>query len=1118
MNPFQRARKEAQDLRRTLLEQRAGEPVHAKDILALIEDRLDLGVEQVPEGSPELGGGDACLQRVEKYIYVLKGLPEETHAELVAHELGHWNLDAQKTPVTIASLKSLGSIDGTPALVKVEAYGARERQELQANVFGRELLLPRDIARELYINGVGPRKVAKDLGLPVDLVQQQTLDAILLPKGKAVAPKVLFPPSSDQEAAAQAKERFTNVVASPGTGKTSTLIHRVKYLIEEQKIDPSHILILTFTNKAALELVERLRSAGIERAADIWTGTFHAFGLEFLRKYHQCFDLESDVVVSDKLNAVTLLAQELPNLTLKHFLRVQDPYDWLGTVVQAIKRLKEELVSPSQYRQRLGKLKRDDVELCAKREDIATLYEAHERLLRREDLVDFVDLVALPALAIRDDRPRYSELADKFQYVLVDEYQDVTEAMVTLVKQLAQKAKSLWVVGDVRQAIHHWRGASVKSLMIFEQTFKEQAASTRSRIKKYPLKLNRRSSQEIVDLVTKAGELHVLQDHLPLDPTEASAGKCGPPPTLVSCFPGSALPAAVAIAIKALREKGIDYGQQAVLCRRAADLEHVATHLHAQGIPVLYIGELAQRPEVKQILCLMQLLAERQPRSLVGLMQHPDLRVPLADVNKMLQFSETELVWQRGRWLRNLPEGLSAEGNAAARNLANLLKGQSRSTLPWYFVCDLLMERRFGLPAIGDDSIDAQLCRIALWQFAHSVRVSDGDGKRPSISRYLLRLQLRQRIGETYVDRELPPEAAALDAVHLLTVHGSKGLEYEAVHIGYVDKGAYGTAESSWTPEEDVLDIVPPEVLESTASEYKFEQAVERNNLFYVALSRAKRRLVMYEDGDWANRNRPAQLQHQPPTFALKSFKQPVLPSAPTAAQSSIEHDGPLTYEEFETYARCPLQYQYRYVLGLKREQDADISLRARFAIMAALQDVARAPTTDVMGAFLAAWGSNRLPPKNEDPALWRDAVMVYRRGVTTVQTSGGKYEEVQTSVAGLAMNFPWMLASADDTHTTYELIRFSTHGTTNTVALLRPMLSGLPAAQFRAVTVSSLLSSTVKEATASGNLTKTNGFGAATRFLAGDRSPRPGRHCKRCAYLTVCPSTPVRTASTACG
>jgi superfamily I DNA/RNA helicase len=266
------------------------------------------------------------------------------------------------------------------------------------------------------------------------------LDALLLPRGDASV-TALKRASPDQVKAAQATERFANVVAGPGTGKTSTLIHRVKYLVEKKKVDPSHILALTFTNKAAFELVERLRSAGIDCVTDIWAGTFHAFGLEFLRKFHQHFKLEPDLHVADRLTSMTMLAAALPQLELKFYLRVQDPYDWLGPVVEGIKRLKEELISPADYRKRINKLRAGSEDLQHRREDVATLYEAHEELLAKRKAVDFVDLIAKPALAIRADRVPYAELADKFQYILVDEYQDVTQVMIELLRQLAHKRK-----------------------------------------------------------------------------------------------------------------------------------------------------------------------------------------------------------------------------------------------------------------------------------------------------------------------------------------------------------------------------------------------------------------------------------------------------------------------------------------------------------------------------------------------------------------------------------------------------------------------------------------------------------------------------------------------------
>jgi Zn-dependent peptidase ImmA (M78 family) len=697
MNPFQRAREEARVTREKLAPGKANTAVLAKDLLGAVESKLGLAIEPIESSYPDLGQGSAVLQRDQKFIYVSKEIPpwSDEFCGLVAHELGHWFLDATKAPSTVAHLKTLFGSDGSPAVMKVEAYGARERQELQANVYARELLLPRALARSIALSGKGPANVAMELGIPLEFARQQMLDALLLPDVESSA-GALNPPSIDQLAAARAGERAANVVAGPGTGKTSTLIYRVKYLVEEIKVDPSQILVLTFTNKAAFELVERLRAAGIEGAADIWAGTFHAFGLEFLRKFHQQFKLDSDLRVADRLTSMTMLVAGLPQLELNYYLRVEDPYNWLSPVVEGIKRLKEELVSPAEYRKYVENHPATDSELQRRRVDVATLYQAHERLLAERRTVDFVDLIAKPAQALKADRSPFSELGDRFKYILVDEYQDVTQAMVELLRQLAQKARSIWVVGDVRQAIHHWRGASLKSLLKFDSEFKAHAEG--KKIQRYPLDTNRRSSQEILDLVQEIGRQHKLESSMPLDKMTAEKGSCGEMPTVVTCAKRDQLLGAVADNALTLAGNGVHFGHQAVLCRNGADVQQSSEVLALKGIPVIYIGELAQRSEVKRLLCLMQLLVERQPRALIGLMDVAGLTMQMPDVERLLQAADADVTYQRGRWLRDPPDGISALGMDVIANLRRLLADYRHSSNPWAFVCDVLLEHHFGLP------------------------------------------------------------------------------------------------------------------------------------------------------------------------------------------------------------------------------------------------------------------------------------------------------------------------------------------------------------------------------------------------------------------------------------
>ncbi|MFM0489080.1 UvrD-helicase domain-containing protein [Paraburkholderia graminis] len=1106
MNPFDRARAEAQVLRQQLLVRCSASIPTSRELLSFVEDELELALEPVPAGYPTLGGGAAVLDRPERCIYVRNDVSEAEFAYLVAHELGHWVLDAEKPTTTIAHLKSMAAGPETPAVAKVEAYGARERQELQANVFARELLLPRDVAGALWGAREDSHQIAGRYLLPLEVVRQQLLDGILLPPYSPPAVNPLPVPSSDQLKAATAKERFVNVVAGPGTGKTTTLVHRVKYLIEELGVEPSRILVLTFTNKAAFELVERLRNAGISRAAELWAGTFHAFGLEFLRKFHQHFDLDANVLVADRLQELSLLVKNLPRVELKHYLRVEDPYEWLRNVVVCIQRLKEELVSPDAYRSRLATLEPAEEAIQLEREDIATLYELHETVLNESRMVDFVDLVAKPAIKIRDERSAVAELADHFEHILVDEYQDVTEAMVTLVRQLCANDKSLWVVGDVRQAVHHWRGASVKSLLRFEHFF--QTTGDSSSVKKYPLDENRRSSSEILDLFSLAGRVHELQSRLPLDAMHAVNGKAGELPELISCATRADLPAAVIAEIGERRKSGMSFRQQAILCRRTADVEFLATKIREAGLPVLYIGELAQRPEVKLFLCLMQLLCERAPRALVGLSTVKGIAMPLADINILLSRSAGQLPWQRGRWLGAVVEGMSATGAVASVQLETLLTGFSRNTNPWDFVCDMLLDRRFALPTETDTSLDAQTARLALWQFAYSVRNGDGDMRQATLSRYLLRQQLRQRIGDTYRDRDLPPEASAMDAVRVMTVHASKGLEFEAVHVGYIDTDSYG-AEEPWNSGDSILDLVPPAVLGSDDDEHRFETAVERNNLFYVALSRAKQCLQLYENVEFA-KDGLKQLTADPSKYVSRSFTNA---SATASTGKSTAANTPtkvtVQFDEFESYIRCPLQHHYRYRLGLSHEQDIDASLRARWVVMETLEEYAR-NRTPPKPVFDAAWERYRLASESADPQLTRDAKTVCRRGLSVIKQLAGSFSDgLVATLNDVDVELPWFIETGTGASTKLHLVRFSPMGASSTAAHLRPLLRGIPGLRAMPGVIHTLVVEKQVDAPISKRPETTSAFKAAGKMSLGFVEANPGRACDRCGYLTICPSVP---------
>ena len=228
---------------------------------------------------------------------------------------------------------------------------------MQADIFAGEFLCPSDWLREAYVTlGKRPDEIAAELGLPVTLVSNQMARALLLPPlgaAKLEQPSIDLELDESQRVAVTWDKGPLLVDAGPGTGKTRTLVHRIKHLLANGST-PGAFLALTFSNKAAEEMRERLSALNPDAAIEMWVGTFHAFGLELLIKWPSSVRRTSNVHVLDQTGSLALLESQLDKLPLQHFQNLYEPAYELVTVLQAISRCKDELITCDDYESRGG--------------------------------------------------------------------------------------------------------------------------------------------------------------------------------------------------------------------------------------------------------------------------------------------------------------------------------------------------------------------------------------------------------------------------------------------------------------------------------------------------------------------------------------------------------------------------------------------------------------------------------------------------------------------------------------------------------------------------------------------------------------------------------------------
>ncbi|MBN9306915.1 MAG: hypothetical protein BGO82_05575 [Devosia sp. 67-54] len=900
-----------------------------------------------------LDGAQALFDPDGNRILYSKDLSTDLQHFYIAHEFAHIRLHNDAARCHEDDFDAWTPAEPEESAVgEDDSYSPKQRREAQANVFARELLLPREKLSAAFVaSGATATGLARRLEVPETLVLQQLADALLLPddppsKEKRPEPK----PDPSQERAIKAPIGPHQVRAGPGTGKTRTLVRRIAHLIHSGEA-PTSILALTYSNESAQDLATRVRDNLGDASTGVWTGTFHAFGLELMRLYWA--GPNDAPYIASRSDQLFLLEELLPQLDLNYYFELNEPLRSLKSVLGAISRAKDELCGPAHYAELAAAMKDVDPEASARAAEVARIYEIYDRELRKRGWLDFGDLIGRPIEILASNHEVQQSVRSQYRNVLVDEYQDTNRASGVFLSLLVDPQRGPWVVGDVKQSIYRFRGASPVNFARFRDRFAGAGHTD--------LEINYRSGGQIVSTFETFGRS--MKAVAPGDEPPALRPDRGETTGTVVYNVAATREAeyeGIAGRIETQRTSGGSLKDHAVLARAHSTLVRLTEHLERAGIPTLYFGDFFERPEVRDMLSLLSVASERDGLGLFRVGQWPRYDIPVDDILTLLHAireSKTSLL----KALRDLSpiEGISAIGRQRLARLAADLAGVHFGTSPHWLLSDYL----FNKGAVREDtlreaSVAGQQRRLAMYQLLQVTyehrRKSKTDPKRDFLE-HVRRLEI---LDEEKEFRRLPAAAAGIDAVKLMTVHASKGLEFNSVHVPSLSP-SYFPLKGGAVPCPPPDGMIEPDPLMSPEMEEK--------SLFFVALSRARDHLGLSRSMRYGGQPRPN------PSSLLESL-QAKMPE-PTGANwistgraepafaplaGTLDTANGVGAEAIERYQKCPRRFYYQDVLSLRSSSERGPYLRFLSVVRSTLKWMNGAPgsalTNELDQQFNSRW------------------------------------------------------------------------------------------------------------------------------------------------------------------
>lgn len=599
------------------------------------------------------------------------------------------------------------------------------------------------------------------------------------------------------------------IIAGAGTGKTKTLISKLA-ILAHGGISPQRILAITFTNKAAEEMRERVAKL-VPDAFGIWCSTFHSFGARFLRQHYELCGLKRDFVIYDEDDQKKLISLVLEEMGYSKEKNKASLY------LTIISRAKDDLMDCESY------LLNSRISGDSNRIKVAQIYYQYQKKLEQSNAVDFGDLILKPVELLKNNTSIREYYQNYFQYILVDEYQDTNRAQYVLIKTLSEKHKNLCVVGDPDQSIYAWRGADIRNILQFERDFPDA--------KIIPLEQNYRSTSTILDAANKL----IKHNKQRKDKNLWTENPTGEKVEVIEALNEIEEAKMVANEIRKLTVKGYNYGDIAVFYRTNAQSRNFEEVFLKYKIPYKLIGSVKfyDRKEIKDAISYLKLLVNPfDTVSLLRIINVPPRGIGAKTIDKLTEYSRLKGVplFDILLTVEQFPD-ISNTTKLSIKNFMNLIKefrDMLNSDEPHMILEKILIKSGYWQMLEDEAEKDKEIGLMRLsnvQELVNAIKQFEDDSKKrnekPTLSKYLEEISLRADIDEFEESK---------NTVTLMTLHLAKGLEFKVVFITGLEEGLFPI---------------------NAANSFEDDMEEERR-LMYVGMTRAKKKLFL----SWANTRR----------------------------------------------------------------------------------------------------------------------------------------------------------------------------------------------------------------------------------------------------------------------